>query len=279
MENDTQIAQGLIGDSAEKIANASVLFASLVEQDKRRDVIRRNFGDVQEFAFVDCVDGRGWSEDETNAYLSDQMKSKRVEAAKQGKTWLASGAIACALTHRDNLIGNSTAPGKVLCEDDVVFEQEFLTHLEDGSALEQMAQADGFVMLNYRSRTPIKAEKTPVASFGKYSVHRLVSDHVASGAAYFVTPEVGRSIRDFQTPLQVPIDAWSEMKKAGVFKDIYLVVPSPARTGHFPSTMNYGRGSKSRLVEGLRNVALLRRLRWRLIEARKKTWTKVAEWV
>ena len=269
-----------IGDTPEQIARAAVLFASLAEQEKRRDVIRRNFRDMSDlYAFVDCVDGRNWNTSETDAELSEDMRRKRMEAVAQGKTWLASGAVACAITHRDNLAGNVTAPGKILCEDDVIFEKSFLKKLADGEVLEKLAALDGLVLLNYRSRTPIQAERKAVAKFGKYSVHRLVSDHVASGASYFMTPEIGDRVQAFQTPLHVPIDAWSDMKKAGVFGEIFIVSPSPAKTGHFPSTMNYGRMSKNPLVERLRQIALLRRLRWYLIEKRKKTWTKVGKWV
>lgn len=267
-----------IGDPPEKVAKAPVLFASLVEQEERRQAIRRNFGDLCEFAFVDCVDGRGWSAAETDAQLSEHMRALRQNAEQQGKTYLASGAIACAVTHRDNLVGNVTAPGKVLCEDDVVFKRDFLKHLADGSALSAMSETGGFVMLNYRSRIPIRARKQPVARFGRYSIHRLESDQIVSGAAYFVTPEIGQRMRAFQTPISVPIDSWCQMKQGGVFDDIYLIHPSPARTGHFPSTINYGR-QKRGLKEWLRGNAFLRRLKWKLTELRGKTTTQIAEWV
>jgi GR25 family glycosyltransferase involved in LPS biosynthesis len=175
-------------------------------------------------------------------------------------------------------MGNVASPGRILCEDDVIFQRSFLAELTNGSALKALSSVDGIVLLNYRSTAPIKAEKVPHRTFGRYSIHRVRSPTIASAAAYFMTPATAERVRSFQTPLQAPVDGWAEMKAAGAISDIYLVHPAPVSTGHFASTINYGRDSHSRTGQYMRNLRWLRRLRWALLRTRGSSHMSVTEW-
>lgn len=260
------------------LRQAKVLYASLDEQIERRKAIKKNIGGRVPYAIVSCVDGRGWTEDVTNSHLSEELLQVRKASQAAGKTWLASGAVACAVTHRDHLIGQSHPLGKVLCEDDAVFNKDFISLIASGQVAHELSKLGGVTLLNYRSRQPITADREPVARIGRYTVHRLTSGSVASAAAYFVPENVAKSIQSGQSPLRWPVDAWASFRDAGLFREIYLVHPSPARVGDFPSTINYGRNARHHFLELVRQNILLRRLRWWLLELRRQSNTKITKW-
>ena len=264
--------------SPEQIADAAILYASLDDQRARRENVCRNIGSRVRFAFVRCIDGRAWTEEETNSRLSDQMRQLREKSLREGKTWLASGAIACAISHRENLIGNIRDKGKVLCEDDAVIKDAFLNHIADGSAAEVLDALDGIAMLHYISPRPVQADRAPVAQIGNYTVHRANPKGLASAASYFVPANIAPRIKSFQSPLRVSVDHWDLMIDGGAFANLYVIHPAPARVGDFPTTINYGVGSKNKILDRLRHIRLLRRIKWVLGRASHKYFESITEW-
>lgn len=259
------------------VLNAKILYASLNEQYERRRAIERNIKSRAEYEVMACVDGRAWTDDQVNAQLSDDLRQVREKAMQDGRTWLATGAVACALTHRDHLIANCFKQGKVLCEDDALFDGEFIDLISSGDVAEQLEPLPGVTLINYRSRSHIFADKKPAARIGRYTVHRARSTGIASAAAYFVPSHVAKKIVPAQSPLKWPVDGWQAMAKDGVFDHVYLVYPSPARVGDFPSTINYGRDGH-KLLDMLRNNRLLRRLRWWQLRWSGKTHSTIGSW-
>ena len=235
-----------------------ILLASMPDQAIRRSFVRKNIGNSVPFEFVECVNGLGWSDEDVRKHMSPDFFARRERDLEAGKSWLASGAIACALTHRDNMMERITSTGKILCEDDVGFEKDFLAELQSKNWWNEMDQIDGPILLNYRSRKPISAESKSLFSFGRYSVHRSEAPELVSAAAYFLNPKTASEIRNFQTPLRAGVDAWCSMRRQGAFKHINLIHPMPTWIEPFPSTVNYS----DRGIKGLGLVPKIeRRLR------------------
>ena len=265
----------------DEISKALILVASLPDEDARRRGVRENLGRSDlPFAIVDSIDGRRWGDEEVSGHLSEELNGLRLRVNQRGGVWLASGAIACALTHRDGLLANVIEDGRILCEDDIHFEPDFMDLLARGDALEALSAInDGVVLLNYRAQgRHLAAEKSPVARFGRYSIHKVVG-RVASGAAYFVSPDVAQKIVAYQTPLRVSADSWTTMKEAGVFSEIYLVHPLPVGTGMYPTSINYyGDRKPSGFFAYLQRSSWLRRLRWVLLRAKGTFTEHVTDW-
>lgn len=258
--------------------SAQILYASLDEQVARRASVMRNVRKYAKFAFARCIDGRGWSESETENHLSDSMISRRRSELSRGKDWLTKGAIACAMTHRSNLIGSISRLGKVICEDDAIISQSMLKLIGSGKLQSELEKLNGVTLLDYRSRADIVAEHRPVASIGKYSVHRIKPAGVGSAACYFVPAHIAKDIVSFQTPISVPVDHWDEMIAAEVFQNLYVVHPRPARIGDFPATIGYAYSNKSKWKAILSRVKIFRRLKHSFMSIRGDFKESITIW-
>jgi GR25 family glycosyltransferase involved in LPS biosynthesis len=261
------------------VGSAQILYASLDEQEKRRASVKRNVGNRAKFAFSRCIDGRAWSEVEVEKHLGGAMISRRRKEFAKGRDWLTRGAIACALTHRSNLIGKIGDLGKVCCEDDVVIARSLLAFIGNGTLQEGLEKLEGITLLDYRSRGDILAERDPVMQFGKYSVHRVDPAGLGSAACYFVPSHVAKKIVSFQTPLSTPVDDWNEMIAGGAFKNLYVVYPRPARIGDFPTTICYEYSQKPKWKDLLSRIILLRRLKHKFMAIRGDFREAVTTWV
>ena len=258
---------------------ASLLYASLDEQSQRRDSVIRNINGLAPFAFVRCIDGRKWSEDEVESFLSEEFRNFRRAEIANGRDWLTSGAIACALTHRTNMIGRIIERGKFICEDDVVISRTMVELIALRTIQQHLDVLDGITLLDYRSRTRIVAERKPVAVMGSFSVHRVKPQGVGSAACYFVPRFVAPRIVALQTPLRVPVDHWDLMIAGGAFKSLYAVHPRPARIGDFPTTIGYEYSKKSVLRDRLSRVVALRRLKHAWMNLRGDFNEQITSWV
>lgn len=218
---------------------AIFLCASLASETKRQRRFANNFKDKSQFHFVNSIDGRKWSELDVDGYCSAEMMQRRKSLRLKAESWLGPAAIACALTHRDRLLSRAEENTLILCEDDIILNPDFIDLWCRDDIREQFQKFDGPVLFHYFSQGLITASSPPVASFGKYSIYRLDQVHILSSACYFVSKEVAYSIRQHQTPIRSSADAWAEMKKHGVFKEIYVVHPSPCQIAGFATTLGY----------------------------------------
>jgi GR25 family glycosyltransferase involved in LPS biosynthesis len=266
-------------DTYGNVLEATLLYASLDEQVARRKSVIRNLKGRVPFAFVRCVDGRSWSEAETEAVLSEAMRDRRRKEFAKGRDWLTKGAIACAMTHRSNMIGRISGFGKVLCEDDVVISDKLIELLAGGAIQRKLEALDGVTRLDYRSRSDIIAEREPVVQVGNYTVHKVRPSGLGSAACYFVPSSIAPKIVELQTALSVPVDHWDEMIKGRAFDNLYVVHPRPARVGDFPTTIGYAYSKKSLPFYYISRIVLLRRMKYALMRLRGQFKDSITHWV
>lgn len=279
MTDAIQHAPGLAASDEVAIRQAKILYASLPDQVERRKAIQRNVQDTVPIAFVESIDGRQWTEEEAFAHVSEYWKDRRTRLLSKGVNSMPTGAVACALTHRDRLLANAEEGGKILCEDDAMFDTRFLEHVASNEVAEVLERLSGVTLLNYRWRGDIQAEREPVAYIGKYSVHRLRSKSIVSAAAYYLPARLVGPLRAAQTPVDRAADLWTEFRDNGVFEDVFLVHPTPARVGQFISSINYGLERNSVFMEWLRRNNIIRRLRWHILEYRGMSSQRITGWV
>lgn len=245
---------------------AIFLCASLDGETVRQRSFSKNFSDKSLFRFVNSVDGRDWSDPEANIHVSEEMRLLRERERLKGKLWINPAAIACALTHRDKLLAVAEETNVVLCEDDILLHRDFIELWAEDDVREKFSKLDSVVLLHYISRSPITTSTPPVAEFGRFRIFKLDEVHVLSGASYYAPPHVARHIRQFQTPVRCSADNWLEMKKHGVFPNIYVVHPTPVQIAGMASNIGYGSAWKSNALW----VVLIRRLKRLIQRSRKK---------
>jgi hypothetical protein len=250
--------------SDDQIRHALVLYASLEDNPERRKNVRKNISDRFPFAFVRSIDGRKWGDSEIDAKLSVEMQDMRRKLAGSQLNWLAGGAIACAITHRDSLLGAINATGKILCEDDAEFTPEFMDEIQRGECARILERLAGPTLLYYSGFQEVKAYRKPAGTFGNFSVHRIVPYEVGSTVSYYMPAEHVPKLRKIQTPVCFPADAWGKMVEAGAFENVYIVHPMPVRTGDYPTTINYRSTPQNIVIQQLSRFKLLRRLKYRL---------------
>ena len=245
---------------------AIFLCASLTDESERQRSFSNNFRDKSLFRFVDSVDGRGWSDSEANAYVSEEMRLLRERERLKGKLWINPAAIACALTHRDKLLAEAEESNVILCEDDVLLNRDFIELWSENEIRETFSKLDSVVLFHYISQSLITTSTPSVAKFGKYRIFKLDEAlHVTSGACYYAPPLIAKNIRAHQTPIRISADNWLEMKNNGVFSHIYVVHPSPVQIAGMASNIGYGSAWKSNALW----VVMARRLK-RLIQRRRQ---------
>lgn len=229
--------------ASDQFSDPIFLCASLPGEVYRQRSFAKNFSSQHAYAFVDSVDGRQWSEEEADSYCSMTMKELRQRERDKGKRWLNPAAIACALTHRDKLIALSEKRNVILCEDDSIIEGDFIALWHDKSTQNTFAKCDSVVLIHYRSASPITSSAPPVAEFGKYKIFRVDDGNVGSGACYYLPPNIANRVRKYQTPINVSADSWQQMRHDGVFKNVFVVSPSPVRIAPAASNIGYGNAS------------------------------------
>lgn len=261
------------------VKNSDILYASLPEHSSRRKSVINNLKNQVTFAFLKSIDGRKWTEKQTESYLSYKMIHFRRDQIKKGRDWLTSGVIACAMTHR-NMISVIGLKGKFCCEDDAVIESDAIKLISDGSLQTLLEGLDGLTLLDYRSRRNIISEKKPVQRIGKYSIHRVISYNLGSAACYFVPAKIAKRFVNFQTPINASPDQFDEMQKMGVFENLYIIHPKAARSSDFPTTMEYEYSKKTNyFFKFMGNIIWIRRLRYFLNKKNGSFNDSVTTWV
>ena len=213
--------------------------ASLGTELARRKAFARSFADPAQLRFVESVDGRGWSEAEADTWVTPELRDLRQREAAKGKRWIGPPAIACALTHRDCLLAAAETDDVILCEDDARVSRDFIDAWQVGSVRSMFRDCGGVVLAHYRANQPIVTSTQPHATFGRYGIYRLTSEHIMSGASYYCPPSVARDIRQLQRPISTSADDWLTFHKRVGFDGIYLLHPSPIRLMPFASTIGY----------------------------------------
>lgn len=220
--------------------------ASLGTEHVRRQAFTRSFDDPAQLCFVESVDGRGWSEEEADAFVTPELRDLRRMEAAQGKRWIGPPAIACALTHRDRLLAAAETKDRISCEDDTRLSKDFIEAWQVESVRNMFRDCGGVVLAHYRSNTPILTETHPHAIFGRYGIYKLTSEHISSGACYYCPPAISCDLRQMQRPISTSADHWLTFQERIGFEGIYLIHPSPVRLMPFASTIGYSTNWLSR---------------------------------
>jgi hypothetical protein len=244
---------------------AGFICASLPDQLERRRRFAVEFAAREQFEFVDSIDGRSWSIEEADKFVSDHLRAVRQTEREKGKTWLNEAAVACALTHRDKLLVIAEQRDVFLCEDDAVIGRDLIDAFQQPSFRNGLRQLNGPVLAHYLAHVPILTDESPVIRLGRFGVYRLTSSHIMSGACYYASPTVAGAIRKAQTPINYAADLWLNMRRDGAFADIFLLHPRPCNTAGFYSTIGY---RKSTLFNS--NHLVLRALR----KLNRKLWDR-----
>ena len=261
------------------LKSSEVLYASLPEHVNRRKSVINNLKNKVKFAFINSLDGRKWTDEQTESHLSKKMIQFRRDQINKGRDWLSPGVIACAMTHR-KMISTIDVKGKFCCEDDAVIETDVIKLISDGSLQLILDELDGLTLLDYRSRRNIIAEKKPFQKIGKYSIHRVISYNLGSAACYFVPAKIAKRFVRYQTPINASPDQFDEMQKMGVFKNLYILHPKAARSSDFPTTMGYNYSQKTNyLFKLLGNIIWIRRLKYFLNKKNGEFNDSVTNWV
>ncbi len=224
------------------------LCASLTDQVKRKKSFAKCFLDQSRFKFIDSIDGRNWTEEEADSFCSEEIQALRRREKQKGAHWINPAYIACTLTHRDRLLHTAQYKTVILCEDDVIISPDFIKQWSSADFKTKMDSLDGIVLLHYFSRTPITTSSAPELNTGKYQVYKIDSGEVVSGACYFASRKVAKSIVQGQTPISTGVDQWTEMRRKHYFSEIYVVHPSPCQIAGLASNIGYGNDSKSNAI-------------------------------
>jgi GR25 family glycosyltransferase involved in LPS biosynthesis len=248
--------------------------ASLATDIIRRKAFARSFSDPALVRYVDSIDGRRWSEEYVDSLTTPELRDLRRNAAAEGKLYLRPSAIACALTHRDRLLAAAENDDVILCEDDARLSSDFVDAWQSQSVRTMFRDCGGVVLGYYRASVPILTEIEPYATFGRFGIYRLVSEHVLSTVTYYCPPAIARDIRQLQLPIATSADSWKFFQKRIGFESIYLVHPSPVQLMPFASSIGYSTHWLARRNDLFSRMA--RQLRRRLLRPGDVVFDKIS---
>jgi len=213
--------------------------ASLATDVSRRIAFSKSFSDPALFRIVESIDGRGWSEEDADALVTPELRDLRRREVSNGKLWIGPPAIACALTHRDRLLAAAENDDVILCEDDARLSRDFIDAWQSQSVRTMFRDCGGVVLAYYRANLPILTEIQPRATFGRFGIYRLMSEHIMSAVTYYCPPAIARDIRQLQRPIATSADNWQTFQKRIGFDGVYLIHPSPVQLMPFASSIGY----------------------------------------
>ena len=247
--------------------------ASLPDQEERRRSVASRFRDKRQLVFVESIDGRNWSINETEAYMSLEFRDLWRTMRERGRKWLSSGAVACALTHRDKMLPLAENNDIIICEDDAKFSHEFIELWRQAELRKTFNAIRGVVLLHYIAREPIKSIGDPIADLGKYKIFRIQTASVASTASYYISPNCAGELRVIQTPLIATPDSWMLFK--GKIKDfeVFVVDPPPVQIFPFDSSVGYGGRRLNGVLAPI--LQLLRVCKWQIDRWRGRRFDRV----
>jgi GR25 family glycosyltransferase involved in LPS biosynthesis len=249
---------------------------SLDDQFARRASLKSCFEDERQLYFVQSIDGRNWSIEEAEEYISDEYRDLWRTMRERGRTWLNSGAIACALTHRDRALPIAVKGPCIICEDDAIISRDFIEIWRDYDVREQWGKFDGVILLHYASKVEIEARTEAIAKFGRYSLHEVTGKAPGSTACYFVNRKTAAALRKIQTPIDATPDTWAKFANQIEGFRIFVMHPPPCAVAPFESTIPYKLGSSGILNSLIFRVA--RSFKWKIYRLRGRLFDRVTRW-
>lgn len=196
-----------------------------------------------DFEFIDCIDGRNWSEEEIKTITTPALFQLHLE----NKSWLTKGAIAATLTHRDLIhkkIVEENIPFALCLEDDTILNPKFAECLIQIEKQISHLNVEGVIMLHSILRQPTELNKLKALDALTFKIYELENGlSIASGAAYIITQNTAKMMIEKQTPLAHICDSWHEH---GI--NVFFTHPQLVHTGMFSSTLGYNKSLKERIL-------------------------------
>lgn len=196
------------------------------------------------FEFIDCIDGRGWSEEHIESITSPELFKLHLEH----KQWLTKGAIAATQTHRDLIhkkIIDEQTPYALCLEDDTILNKDFVADLKEVESIISENNLEGVILLHHILRQKTSLSELKALRKNKTVMYKLPENFlIGSGAAYIVTLEAAGKIYHSQIPISRIGDSWHEHPNV----PIYFVYPELVQTGMFASTLGYSKNNLHKLV-------------------------------
>ncbi|MEO0404122.1 MAG: glycosyltransferase family 25 protein [Bacteroidota bacterium] len=218
-----------------------------------------------DYEFINCIDGREWTEEQIKEIVSDRL----FQIRQGNKGWLTPGAIAATKTHLDLIyqrMVDENIPFAIGMEDDLVLPDNFPGIMEHMHEWASSIKMSGIVLLHWhiRENEVVKAHSTPAIDKsplkGKLlQLHPL--QNIGSGACYFVSLDTAKKLVDSQKPLDRIGDWWKDHEELGVINNMYILHPRVVDASAFESTLQYqGTGIKSVLSKQIKKTKWGRKL-------------------
>ncbi len=190
-----------------------------------------------EFEFIDCIDGRQWTEEQVRAVTSDNL----FQMYKESSGWLSKGAIASTLTATQKYyprMASGEYPYALGLEDDAILPPDFKSYLGKLETMLNRVNMDGILLLNYRLHEDLSLKNLDIlAESNGTKIYRLPQNYkVGGGTAFIASAEGSRRIIEFQQPLlQIVGDWWHDFPNLNV----YIAYPQEVQTGKFATSLGH----------------------------------------
>jgi len=185
-----------------------------------------------DFEILNAVDGQSLTE-------TQMMELCDMEQVRKFPTWLTSGAIGCALSHRlayERMI-NENLPYALILEDDIELPKDILKVL---MALETAVKNDEVILLYYQNPRELLLSSVQSESVGlaalMYPMHETGP---ITAAAYVIGNNAAKNLLNHILPVRVCADSWGYFYNKGYFQSIRCLYPLQLKVHNFKSSIDY----------------------------------------
>jgi glycosyl transferase family 25 len=206
-----------------------------------------------EYEIIDCIDGRGWKEDDIKKIVSPRLFEMYQ---LYGETWLTKGAIAATQTHINRIFKKmvqDNIPMALVLEDDVKVNPQLSILLVEVQKQIERIDFDGVMLLYATSSGTLLTASTSIKIDKTHAIYSIEAGSVGCGCSYIITKKTAERLIKNQTPIDKIGDWWDDHKEQGSINDIRVVFPFPCHTGEFESTLGYANRYKvlAKCIESL----------------------------
>jgi glycosyl transferase family 25 len=251
-------------------SNIPIFVTNLKGTDHRKEHMIKQMKSLDlEFEFIDCIDGRQWTDEKVKSLVSERLYSIR----NNNKGWLTNGAIAATKTHLELIFKRMIDEdiNYALCmEDDVLLPANFKTSIYHIFDILETNKVEGVVLLHYhiaKDKTiQIKGNELLISDDQPNLIYRVMSlQALGSGACYIISKNTAEKIYNDQKPIKRIGDWWHDHQKEGALENLYLTHPLTVKAGVFESILGYtDMGIKSKIAAVLKKTKLGRYIIYRM---------------
>ena len=189
-----------------------------------------------DYDFVDCVIGKDLTDEE----LAERCDLNRIRELNKDVEWISRGIIGCSLTsqkiHRE-IVERGLKAGMLL-EDDVSIPGNFSSIL---SECESAIEPGDVILLFWMSWEPIRFINESRIELDNVTLYETADLHrVTGGSATIFSREAAAKMVEFNTPIRITPDCWSDFAAEGCFNRVLCAYPPVVDTADLMSTMEQG---------------------------------------